>query len=265
MSLSFDLYQPGDSWLHRLDPRAKLWMVLLIGLLGLLFRHVGLLAALLLLTHLALLSARVPVRQIWWLWVRMAPILVMILLLQPIFMPGPGPDLLHLGPLRITIAGLLDGLSFALRAAAMAFVAAILLLATDPTELVQGLVKLGLPYPWGLTAGLAIRYLPIAYGLFVTVSEAQQARGWILGQGNLFRRARSYLPIFVATIIASLRLSTNLGLALAARGLGYPARRTVLHDIRFSRFDWLAVAVVTMVFLLLLGLRFWLGFGADPR
>lgn len=264
MSQPLDLYLPRDSWLHRLDPRTKLWAVLLAGVAGLMFRQIGALVGLLLLAHLALLSAKIPADRIRWLWTRLAPLLVMILILQPLFAPGPGPDLLRLGPLRLTVDGLLEGVSFALRAAALAFVAAVLLLTTEPTQLVQGLVKLGLPYPWGLTVGLAIRYLPTTYGLFVTVSEAQQARGWIVGQGNLFQRARSYLPILVATIIGALRLSDNLGLALAARGLGYPTQRTTLHELHFSGTDWLAVVLATLVFTGLLALRYGLGFGAEP-
>jgi energy-coupling factor transport system permease protein len=264
MSQRFDLYISGDSWLHRLDPRVKLLAAILAGIVGLMFQQIGMLAALLVVSHLALLSTRIPGSRIRWLWLRLAPLLIMILILQPIFAPGPGPDLLRLGPLRITTAGILEGLSFALRAAALAFVAATLLLTTDSNQLVQGTVKLGLPYPWGLTVGLAIRYLPTTYGLYVTISEAQQARGWIVGRGGFVQRTRSYLPILVATIIAALRLSDNLAMALAARGLGYPAQRTVLHDIRFRRADWLAVALVTFVFAGLVVLRYGWGWGAEP-
>jgi energy-coupling factor transport system permease protein len=188
----------------------------------------------------------------------------MIMIVQPLFSPGPGPDLLRLGPIRLTVAGILEGMSFALRMAALAFAAAVVLLTTESAKLVQGLVRLGLPYPWGLTVDLSIRYLPTTYGLYVTISEAQQARGWIIGEGNIVRRARSYLPILVATIIAALRMADRLGLALAARGLGYPARRTVLHDIHFGPTDWLAVAVVTLAFAGLMVLRYGLGFGAMP-
>ena len=170
MSRLFDLYVPGDSWIHRLDPRAKLWAVLLAGAVGLMFKQIGVLLALLLLAHLALLSARVPGERIRTLWIGLAPLLVVILILQPFFAPGAGPDLFRLGPLRLTIEGLLVGVSFALRAAALAFVVAVLLLTTDPNRLVQGLVKLGLPYPWGLTAGLAIRYLPTTFGLFAVMT-----------------------------------------------------------------------------------------------
>lgn len=264
MSQRFDVYLAGDSWLHRLDPRAKLWAVLLAGLTGLLFRHLAVLAALLLVVHLGLMAARIPAGRIRWLWARLAPLLLLILILQPLFAPGPGPDLLRLGPLRLTVAGILEGVSFALRAAALTFLAALLLLTTDPSRLVQGMVKLGVPYAWGLTVGLSIRYLPTTYGLLVTVREAQQARGWVLERGNLLRRAQAYVPILVATIIAALRLSDNLGLALAARGLGYPARRTAMVDLAFGARDWAAVILAGLAFAGLMALRYGLGVGGRP-
>jgi energy-coupling factor transport system permease protein len=263
MSQQFELYVPRDSWIHRLDPRSKLWAVLLAGIVGVLFQQIAVLAGLLMASHLVLLSAQIPPGRLRWLWTRLAPLLVMILILQPLFAPGPGPDLVRLGPVRLTIAGILAGVSFALRAAALAFTVAVLLLTTDTTQLVQGLVKLGLPYPWGLTVGLAIRYLPATYSLFVTISQAQQARGWIIGRGSFVQRARSYLPILVATVIGALRLSDRLGLALAARGLGYQPGRTALHDIRFGWRDGLAVVLTAAAFAALLALRYGVGFGAE--
>jgi energy-coupling factor transport system permease protein len=264
VSQRFDVYLPGHSWLHCLDPRAKLLAALLAGIAGLLFQHIAVLAGLLIVTQLLLLSARIPVGHIAWLWNRLVPLLVLILVLQPLFAPGPGPDLLRIGPVRVTLDGILIGVSFALRAAALTFVAATLLVSTEANDLVAGMVAAGLPYTWGLMLGLAIRYLPTIYSLFVTVSEAQQARGWIVERGNFVRRARAYVPILVATIIAALRLSDSLGLALAARGLGYPADRTSLHTLHFGVGDWLAVVLTTGVFAALLVVRYELGFGAAP-
>lgn len=264
MTQRFELYLAQASPVHQLDPRSKLALALAVGAAGLLFRHIAVLAGLLILAHLGLLVARIPLARIRWLWARLAPLLVMILILQPLFAPGKGPDLVHVGVVRLTWNGILDGVSFALRAAALAFVAGLFLLTTEPATLVQGLGRLGLPYSWGLTIGLSIRYLPTTFGLFVSVSEAQQARGWLVGQGNLIQRARSYLPILVATIIAALRLSDNLGLALAARGLGYPAQRTSLRDLRFTVWDWLVTVVAVLSFGGLLLVRFGLSLGAAP-
>ncbi|HSJ57750.1 MAG TPA: energy-coupling factor transporter transmembrane component T, partial [Anaerolineae bacterium] len=230
----------------------------------LLFQHLAIQAGLLLATHLLLLAARVPAERVRWLWARLLPLVAVILILQPFFAPGPGPALVELGPVRLTVEGILVGASFALRAAALTFIAALLLVTTEANDLVEGLVRLGLPYTWGLTLGLAIRYLPTVYGLFVTVTEAQQARGWIVERGSFLQRARAYVPILVATVIAGLRLSDNLGMALAARGLGYPVRRTTLRSLHFRAVDWAVVVGAAVVFVGLMVVRYWARAGAAP-
>lgn len=264
MSQSFDVYLARQSWLHRLDPRAKLWIVALAGAAALLFQQIAVLAVLLVLAHLALLSAQVPAGRLRWLWARLAPLLIVILILQPLFAPGPGQALLRLGPVRLTAGGILVGLSFALRAAVLTFLSAALLLTTRPADLVLALVALGLPYAWGLTLGLSMRYLSTISRLFLTVREAQQARGLILNRGSFLQRARAYVPILVATIISALRLGDNLGLALAARGLGYPAYRTALHGLHFGAGDWLVVVLAGAAFVGGLIVRFGYGFGRAP-
>lgn len=264
MSHGFDVYLPRNAWLHRLDPRAKLWAVLVAGTAALLFQQIAVLAALLVLNHAALLSAQVPAGRLRWLWARLAPLLIVILVLQPLFAPGPGPALLRLGPVRLTAEGILVGLSFALRAAVLTFLSAALLLTTRPADLVQGLVALGLPYTWGLTVGLSMRYLTTISRLFLTVREAQQARGLILDRGSFFQRARAYVPILIATIISALRLGDNLGLALSARGLGYPAHRTTLYGLHFGLKDWLVVLLAGAALVVGLIVRFGYGFGRAP-
>jgi len=266
--MQFDLYVPRSSWLHHLDPRAKLLLTLVGLLICLLFPEPAALAAVLLVFHLLPLTAKIPWGQLGWLWRRMLPLTVMILILQPFFASGPeGQIIWEWGPLRWTWEGVLVGVGFALRVNGMAFVAATLLFTTEPTQLVRGLVKLGLPYEWGLTISLAIRYLPTIYGLYQSIYEAQQARGWNPGRGNFLRRARNYLPMLVAVMIAALRMADNLGMALAARGFGAnygtpgvsPAvqgKRTTLRDIQFRPADWLVTAGVGAFLITSLILRF---------
>ena len=259
--MRFDLYVPGDSWLHRLDPRSKLLLVGLLLGMALLLKHLALLAGLLLLTHLLLLGAGVPWTALRWLWARMAPLTLFILLLQPIFASG-GAVLLRLGPLVITSSGVLDGISFALRANVMAFAASLLLFVTEAQTLVRGLVRLGLPFEYGLTFSLALRYLPTIYGLWVSIVEAQQARGWTPERQGLLARLSAYRPVLVAVIIAALRLSNDMGLALAARGFGAPTPRSVWRDIHFTSMDAAISVLVSVLFGLFLAGRLLLGWGA---
>lgn len=253
MSLSFDLYAPRESRLHHLDPRVKLWAALLGIVLCVGMQNIPALLLVLAAINAALLASRVPVDRVRWVWARMFPITVLILLLQPWFAPS-GAEWVALGPLRLTAGGLLSAATFAVRANALAFAAATPLLTTPPDALVRGLVRLGMPYTWGLTVSLTLRYLPTSYALFTTIRQAQEARGYTVGRGRLLERARSFVPVLVATIIASLRLSDQLSMAMTVRGLGR-GPRTSLYDIHMTQADWLAAAGVTASFLALMALR----------
>ena len=94
------------------------------------------------------------------------------------------------------------------------------------------MVKLKMPYEWGLVLALALRYIPTFQGAYTLISEAQQARGLEIS-GSGFKRVKLMMPIFVAMIISSLRASDQLARALEARGLGAPGG-AAQHPTRYS-------------------------------
>jgi energy-coupling factor transport system permease protein len=248
MTVTFDTYVPGSSLLHQLDPRAKLWATLL-GLMAV-FVLPGLGAQALFLAgiHLILLAAGVPWRTLWGLWRQMAILIILILLLQPFLRPD-GLEILALGPLHLTTGGVLDAMRLALRALGIAFAVATLLYTTPQPALVSAMVRLGLPYTWGLTVSLALRFLPAIQDLYHTVRDAQAARGWV-AEGSVFRRLKEHIPVLVAVMIGTLRMSDQLTLALAARGLETSHRRTTWHALHMRRLDWTFAAGVTLGFCL---------------
>ncbi len=257
MSLIFDLYVPGRSWLHRLDPRVKLGATLL-GVITT-FLLPGPLSEVLFLLGVILIlrDAGVTWEKLRWLWLQMRVVVLFILLLQPFFTPV-GPVWLTLGPLQLTQGGVTRALHLAFRVLNMSFVTGGLLFTTEQRALVRAFVRLGLPYTWGLTLSLTLRFLPALNDLFTTVREAQASRGWI-AQGNPIQRARDYLPVLVAVVIGTLRMGDQLTLALAARGLGASRRRTTWHDLRMRPVDWIFLGGMVVTFALFLMLRFlWL-------
>ncbi len=256
MNFAFDLYIDRPSWLHRLDPRTKLAFVVFSSALLLSFGHPLVSAAFLLAVHGILWSSKVPGDRLRWAWQRMWPITLLILLLWPIFYSRGDSVLLQVWRIRITTEGLWQGLSIALRVDALAFAFLVLLFSTDQARLVRGLVKLGLPYEWGLTLAIALRYLPTLYGIYVTVSEAQQARGWVIGEGGFVRRVKSYLPILVAVIVTALRLADNLSLALAARGFQAGAERTHLRELKLGPADKVCLPLFAVLLIVFLIVRF---------
>lgn len=252
MSAAASVYEPGGGWLYRLDPRPKLWFALLAVVLAVVVGRLEVLAGLLAATQIVLLAGGVPLRRLLGVWVRLAPLVLVILILQPLLSPGDGSVLLQIGPVRVTESGLLTGLRYGLRISAAAFAVLVPILTTPTSTLVRGFQKVGLPYTWAMTIGLALRYLSTVGELYTTISEAQQARGLDLSSGGLAKRARGAVPTLVALIVATLRLSDSLALGLAARGFGLAARRgtarTTLHEISLRRADWLALAITTAVF-----------------
>lgn len=246
MSFALDLYVPGRSWLHRCDPRVKLWVMLLGLILAFRWTHPltqALSVAVLLLT---LRFAGVRWRTLGWLWQQMRLLVFLMLILQPLFSPS-GSILAQIGPLTLSSGGISNAMLLALRVLVMAFLTGGLLFTTDQRALVRAFVRLGLPYNWGLTLSLTLRFLPAIGNLTTTVREAQASRGWV-GEGNLLRRAQEYQPVLIAIIIGALRLSEQLTLALAARGLGYTEHRTTWRELRMRRADWWVLVLSTLGF-----------------
>jgi len=243
MSFTTDLYVPRDSWLHGLDPRVKLWGALAGGMAAFLLADAVLLLLLLIGVIALLRSGGVPLAKIRWALRGLLPLTVLILLIQPWFVPE-GRVLLEIGPARLTVGGLLAALVIALRANVLALLALLPLFTTRGDDLVRGLVQLGLPYGWGLTISLALRYIPTAAALYNAIRQAQEARGLDLERGGLVKRVRQFVPILTALVIASVRLSDHLAMAMAVRGLGV-GPRTERRRLRLAGRDWLAAAGVT--------------------
>lgn len=237
MSAYFDLYVERRSWLHRLDARVKLLFVVVASALLLLHNNLWVMAAALAGAHAILLSAHIPRSRIGWVWRMMLPITLLIPLLWLVFYDNGGRTLVEFWFIRITTLDIVRGLTVALRVDALAFVFFIWLFSTDQATLVRSLVRLGLPYEWGLIIAIALRYLPTFYGVFAMIAEAQQARALDLSKGGPIKRARAYLPILVAMIITALRTTENLARALQARGFGAHTRRTCFRDIHARPLD----------------------------
>jgi energy-coupling factor transport system permease protein len=246
-----------------MDPRIKVIYVVLGIISILLFKNVFVILLALVLTHLLILSARIPKDNILWVWKRMIPINILIPVLFVIFYPE-GPVLSEFLFLRITPLAAVRGLTLVLRLDAIAFLVFSWMFTTDQAKIVRSFVKLGLPYNGGLVLALSLRYIPTFYGLYATVSEAQQARALDLSRGSFFQRLRQYLPILVAMIISALRTADKLGQALESRALGYAgSRRTCYRDISFRVNDYAYLAVILVAFAAILYARFALGAGQE--
>jgi energy-coupling factor transport system permease protein len=250
VSASFDLYIRRDTTLHRLDPRVKLAFVIDGTLLTFLWPSIWTALAMIGICVLGLWWGRIPAGRIARIVRLIAPLMVMVFVLTTIFGTGTGPALLSLGPLAVTASSLERGVLLAGRLLALSMIVFLWLFTTDQASMVRGFVALGLPYEWGLTLALALRYLPLFATLFEQVRDAQQARGLDLEQRSFRGRLQAYRPVLVAMMISALRNSEHLGWALESRALGAAnVRRSTFRPLHLRRIDGAILAVLVLIFI----------------
>lgn len=242
------LYEPGDSWLYRLDPRPRLLWAVSSLLLTLIASDEAIPLGLLIITHLLLLAGGVRVRRLLRFWWTLVPLIMAILILQPVVTGAIGDPLLLIGDLVITSEGVQQAITYAIKLSGAAFAVFFPLVTTPIHLLIQSLTAWGLPYRAGLMLGISLHHLGLLGGLYSEIMEAQQARGLDLSKHGFFRRVRAFFPTLIALIIASLRSTESLALSLSARGYGLiGAGRTAWAPLTLQKKDWLLMAANLML------------------
>jgi energy-coupling factor transport system permease protein len=256
MGVNFDLYLRRNSAIHALDPRVKLAFVIDATFFTFLWPSIWTDLAVIAACLLGFWGARIPAAHVARILRLVAPLMLIVFILTAAFGSGTGPAILALGPLSITASSLARGVLLALRLLALAMVVFLWLFTTDQASMVRGFVALGLPYAWGLTLALALRYLPLFATLFEQVRDAQQARGLDLEQRSFRGRLEAYRPVLIAMMISALRNSEHLGWALESRALGTQGvRRSTFRPLHLRRIDLAALGVFIIVFIAALALR----------
>lgn len=245
-------YVPGPSPVHQLDARTKIGGTLLYGVLLLLARGAGGLAACAAFTALSLAAARVPWAP---LWRGLRPIFWLVLLtvgLDAVLIPGR--VLYHLGPVVVTARGLHLGLSTGIRLGLLVAQATVLTASTLPLELSSGAERLlrpfrrlGVPaHELALMSSIALRFIPTFTEEAERIQKAQSARGADFG-GSLAARWRAGVALLVPLLLGALRRADDLALAMEARGYRGEEGRTSWRPSRVDRGDLVVAGLMSVL------------------
>jgi len=147
---------------------------------------------------------------------------------------GGGPTPLFLWMSR---EGLRRGVVAALRIDSFILAGVLFLSTTRNEEIVQGLLRIGLPYPVCFAFSTALRLAPSFIGTGLAVREAQRARGLDPDAGSLAARLRANIPLLVPTFLTTIRMTNHLAMSLEARGFGLQKQRTSLLVTHFGGGD----------------------------
>jgi len=229
-NVSIGQYRQGSSYVHRLRPSTKyLWLLALMvaGIASTSWAGVLLpLAAALLIGAAAGVHPGFLLRGVR----PLLPLLLFTAILQTLFSwPGDSSQVLvGLGPVSLTRKELGLVVMMGLRTLSLMTVIALFTSVTSEGESVHGiedslapLARLGLhPSRLALTAGIALRFVPMIAGELEAIAKAQASRGadFGSGRGGPIAKARAYLPLFVPVTVRALERAEALAEAMEARG-----------------------------------------------
>ena len=256
-------YFPGNSWVHRLDPRIKIIATLLFLIeLFIVDNFIGFGIAAVCLGAVIAVSG-VPVGYI----LRgLRPILMILIFTFAlnIFMVN-GRVLWQWKFLHITAEGLELAVFMAIRLILLLMGSSMLTLCTRPLALTDGIErllspfkKIGLPaHDIAMMMTIALRFIPTLLEEADKIMKAQQARGADFESGNIIRRAKSLIPILVPLFVSAFRIAQDLALAMEARCYRGGENRTRMNGMKVAKRDYAAI-VMMVAFLAVIIAESWL-------
>ncbi len=244
-------YFPGNSVIHRLDPRTKL--IALVAYIVALFLAKGWVAYGLLLAFLATVIkvSTIPVKSI----VRGMKPLVMILVftgILNIFFTGGETVLVKFWVITITLEGILRAAQMMIRILMLISGTFLLTFTTSPIALTDGLEQLMNPlkklkvpvHELSMMMCIALRFIPTLIEETDKIMSAQKARGADFETGSLVDRAKALIPILVPLFISAFRRADELATAMECRCYQGGEGRTKMKLLRYTRWDLNAFLVL---------------------
>ncbi len=234
MSLSW--YVKGESFLHRAGSLPKLAFVASLWVISFIFASPVWNGGLLLFTLVVLLVARVPFSSMKAYLKVIVPIMLLFLLLFPLF-DRLGIILFTLGPIEISWVGISAGIIAASRLGALFLsTVGILLTTTKERDLIDGLMKGGLPFGASFLLMMTLRFISLSMTDLATIREARRARA-MPERENLIQLLRNLISIVIPLFIATIRRIQTSSNALEVKGFAPGARRTSMTREKLSRLE----------------------------
>ena len=254
---------PGNSLVHRFDPRLKL--VLTIAYIVLLFAASNPLGLTLSILFLAVMYkvAKIPGKMILKSLKPILPIVIFTAVLNLFFVSGEGEPLVHIWFLTIYAEGVRYAVLMAVRVMALIAGTSLLTYTTSPIvltdaieQLLKPLVKLHFPvHELAMMMSIALRFIPTLIEETDKIMNAQKARGAQLDTGKMTDRVKALVPVLIPLFISAFRRADELAMAMECRCYRGGDGRTRLKVLRCEKQDYIDLAVCIACFAVILASR----------
>ena len=253
-NITLGQYFPGNSPIHRLDPRYKIILTLVflvaIFLMGGIATHLICASFVLFVILLSRINLKLIAKSL-------APIAILIAItaLLNVFYT-PGEVLFRWWILRITREGLISAARMIVRIIMLVAGSSVLTFTTSPIQLTDAIEQLLSPlkkihvpvHEIAMMMTIALRFIPTLIEETDKIMNAQRARGADFESGNIIRRVKAMVPLLVPLFISAFRRADELALAMECRCYHGGDGRTRLHRLHASAYDN-AVLIISLIFM----------------
>lgn len=243
-------YFPGNSLVHRLDPRMKI-MYLLLLITAIFIVNTPIAYALIcFFTLFTIFLSKVPIlmviksiKPLWWI--------IVFTVLIHIF-TTPGETIAKVWILSVTQEGVQQAALMSIRLILLIVLSSLLTFTTSPITLTDALEKLLTPFKkFGLPAHelammmtIALRFIPTLLEETERIMKAQEARGADFSSGSIVKRVKGMIPLLVPLFISAFRRADDLAVAMEARCYRGGENRTRMKVLRITSVDYKATVVM---------------------
>lgn len=258
----FGRYIPGDSILHRLDPRAKLLFVFGFICIVFLANNLYTYGLLLLFVGIIILLSKM---NIIFLVNGLKPVLYLVIFtfFLQLFFNKEGEVILSAGIINIYEEGLKQGIFISMRFMLLVFVTSLLTLTTTPITLTDGLESILHPlnkvrfpvHELALMMSISLRFIPTLMDETDKIMKAQMARGVEFSSGPIKERVKAIIPLLIPLFVSSFKRAEELATAMEARGYRGGEGRTKYRILEWKLRDTASVGSLIVLAVLLILFR----------
>ena len=248
-NITLGQYFPGDTVIHKLDPRTKI-LCMLLYVTGVFVASDLLAMAVVAVFFLCMVT--LSAIKLSLLLKALRPLLVLFLLTAILnLFYTPGEVWVTVWRFHITREGFFRSVIFLSRISLMVMGTCLLTYTTSPMAFTHGLESLLAPlkkirfpvHELSMIMSMALRFVPTLIEETEKIMKAQKARGANFETGNIFRRAKALVPVFVPLFISAFRRADELAIAMEARCYHGGEGRTRLRELSMKGKDFLAGVV----------------------
>lgn len=237
-------YIPGDSLVHRLDPRTKITIIFFFVIIVFFANS---LISYSLLVAFALASTLITRIQLRFIMKGLTPVwfLIIFTFILHLIVTKEGTVLFEIFNFKVYTGGLLQGIAISIRFFLLILITSLLTLTTTPIEITDAmedmlhpLKKIKFPvHELALMMSISLRFIPTLLQETEKISKAQASRGLDFRTGSMKERAKAIVPLLIPLFVSAFKRAEELAMAMEARGYQGGEGRTKLRELKIEKRD----------------------------